>query len=76
MDEVSAPVDPLTTADDVDPVGLALVDVAQDAVELLLADQRADHDAFFFGATQLQVVAHHGDAVDDLLVDAALGEDA
>ena len=57
VDEVTLAVEPVPAGHDLDAVGLALVEVAQHAGELLLADQRADHAALFVGAAQFQAFA-------------------
>jgi hypothetical protein len=65
----------MSTGDHLDAVPLTLIDVAHDAGELLLADQRSDHAAVFLGAAELEVVRYHGNALHDLIEDPTLYED-
>src|SRR6516164_6162390 len=76
VDEVALAVEPVPTGDDLDAVRLALVEVTHDAGELLLADQRTDQAALVLGAALRQPVREVRQALHELLVDAALDEDA
>jgi hypothetical protein len=74
-DEVALAVKPMPASDDSDAVGLAVVEVAQDTGELLLADQRADQAALVIRAALWQSVRNARQLPHELLVDTVLDED-
>ena len=76
MDEEALAVEPVSAGDDLDAVGFALVEVTQDAGELFLADQRADQTPSSLGPPCCRLLRDRSAIVDELLVDAALREDA
>lgn len=76
MDEVALPVDPLPARDDLDAVGLSLVDESHDAAGLLGADQRTDQAALLLRPAQRYGVRELGATFHEPVVDTALNEDA